>query len=420
VTDNWKTLLFETCEAGISSAYAPELLPDNQLAWGGNVDVRGGKPSTRPNFKFRMNLPEGVIQGGEYFGIQGGMLVLSIAGKPYRIRILGSSFSSEEIYLPWYNSAVLTQAWMCQTVETLVIQDGQSDAILYDGSTAERAGPGMVPRGRQMAYGNGRLWVAINAKELVAGDIRTRNPGSELLFTETNYLTGGGSLYFPQGITGLAFIPVTGQSDYGALLSFGQDYTEAIRADVTNRDQWAQTPGFVTGILRSVGSASQWSIVSVNQDLYWRDSNGGIRSIRNALADEQGPGSSPVSREVSRLTDFDSQQLLPKCSAVYFDNRLLMTSSPFLLPNGMVGWRDLIALDYAPLSSMQGKSPASYCGQWTGLTFVKLLGGKIQGKNRAFAITRDDEGNNQLWEFGTGDYYESEVVCSDGTAVPEP
>lgn len=417
----WQSLLFDTCEAGVSSAVSPELLPNNQNAWGMNIDVRGGKPSTRPNLRGIGNLPAGLLQGCEYFGVQGGMLVASIAGRLYRIRIRTNSIDVDEISLTFRNSSIIRQVWMTQTVETLVIQDGQSNAIMYDGSTATRAILGEVPRGRQMAYGNGRLWVAVNANEVVAGDIRTGAPGSELLFTEATYLTGGGKLFFPKDITGMAFIPVTGQSDYGALLVYGAGDTNAIRADITSRDDWGKIPGFVTGILRSVGASGQWGLVAVNQDLYWRDSNGGIRSIRNALADEAGPGSAPVSREVSRLTDYDSLPQLAFCSGVYFDNRLLMTSSPYLLPNGGVGFRNLISLDYAPLSTMGGKSQPAYNGQWNGLNFVKLVGGQFNGKNRAFALTTDDDGNNQLWEFGTGNRADNPPFCfpdgtSDGTA----
>lgn len=213
MASTWQPLLFETCEKGISSAVEPELLADTQFAWGANLDVRGGKPKTRPNFELRLNLPNGLFQGADYFGVQNGMMVVSIRGHLYRIRVNNRSFAHEEIGLEFVNSGVLKQVWMCQTVETLVIQDGQSNAILYDGSTAVRATGTQVPRGRMMAYGNGRLWLALNAKELVAGDIRTRAPGSELNFTESNYFTGGGSLFFPRGITGLSFIPVTGQAD---------------------------------------------------------------------------------------------------------------------------------------------------------------------------------------------------------------
>lgn len=423
MADNWLSLLFETCELGASSAVAPELLPDRQVAWGMNIDVRGGKAATRPGLRYRLTLPPGLVQGAEYFGVQNGMLVASVAGRIYKVRVNGSLFSYEEVPLDFVNSPVIKQVWMTQTVETLVIQDGQSNAILYNGSSASRSTGFQVPRGRQMAYGNGRLWVAVNANNILAGDIRTGTAGSELLFTEATYLQGGGKLFFTSDTTAMAFIPVTGQSDYGVLVIFGADESNAIRADITSRDDWGKVPGFVSTLLRSTGAAGQWNVTSINQDLYWRDSNGGIRSIRNALADEAGPGSAPVSREVSRLTDYDSQQLLPFCSGVYFDNRVLVTSSPFLLPNGGIGWRDIIPLDFAPLSTMGGKSQPAYNGKWNGLRFVKLVGGKFGGKNRAFAICTDEDGSNQLWEFESsvaGQREDTQVACTDGTATVDP
>lgn len=414
--------LFENALDGVSSAITPELILPSQLAWGINTINRGAKPGTRPPIKFRCTLPNGLVQGASYFGVQGGMGVVSINGFLYRLRITSGNSSVESIPLPWPNSGVIKQVYMQQTVESLVVQDGQSDPIIYNGSIARRANQAIfeVPRGRQMAYGNGRLWVAVNGNELVAGDIRTGIAGSELFFTETNYLSGGGKLFFPRGLSGLAFIATTGTTDYGALLAFGSDYTVSIRADISFRDLWAQTPGFETNILRHTGCASHWSIVEVNQDLYWRDASGGIRSIRSALADENGPGNAPISREVSRLTDFDSPQLLPYCSGISFNNRLIMTSSPRLNDRGGITWRDLIALDFAPISTMRGKTLPAYDGQWQGINFTHLFQGQFQGKSRAFAISAEDNGSNALWEImpdGEGSLDDTYEICTDGSGV---
>lgn len=418
----WLTEIYENSAEGVSSAVTPELLPPSQLAWGKNIRTRGAKPGTRPSLKYMGTLPSGLVQGVSYFGVQGGMGVISIGGHIYRLRIGLNSATFEEIALPWFNSGIIKQVYMQQTVETLVIQDGQSNPILYDGSTAERSVPedGGVPLGRQMAYGNGRLWVAINGKELVAGDIRSNVIGSELLFTETNYLSSGGTFFFPEGITGLNFIATTGTSDYGALLIFGRDTCDALRADITYRDLWAQTPGFITSVLRHTGCASHWSLAQVNQDLYWRDSAGGIRSIRSSLADESGAGNAPISREVSRLTDYDSQKLLPFCSTISFNNRLLMTSSPRLNKRGGITWGSLISLDFAPISTMRGKSFPSYDGQWDGINFTHLFQGQFNGRSRAFAVTLNDDNSNSLWEImadGRGAIGDETIECSDGSST---
>ena len=232
-------LNLETYAGGVSSAVSPDLLPPNQAAWGMNADFRGVKVHTRPNIAQRLNLPSGLIQGLGYFNVQGGMLIAMIAGIPYRLRIglRNDGFGWERITLPWYNSPAIKQVWMCQTVESFIIQDGQSEPIIYDGSTARRADytKSEVPIGNQMAYGNGRLWVAIKGNQLVAGDIRTDVAGTELLFTETQYLFGGGALIFGDNITGLTFTAVTGTSDLGALIVMGRNFTETVRADITSR-----------------------------------------------------------------------------------------------------------------------------------------------------------------------------------------
>jgi len=396
----WIPTGFSTCPGGVSSAVSPQLLPGGQFAWGFDVAVRGGKPHTRPPFvELSCGLPQGLHQCTSYFGVQGGMIVTMIGGRLYRVRIGANIYSWEPIPLSFVNSPIIKQAWMQQTVESLIIQDGQSDPIIYNGGTARRATSDEVPRGRMMAYGNGRLWVAINLRELVAGDIRTRDPGSELKFTETNYLSGGGSLYFSRGITGLDFIPVTGAADFGTLMVFGPDYAESIRADVTSRDSWAQMAGFVTNVFRDIGASGDWGIAQVNQDLYWRDSHGNIRSLQNSISTQNSPGSTPISREVSRIVAYDSEKLLPWVSSVYFDNRLLMTASPYLNVSGGISFKDIVSLDFAPISTMQMKAPPAYDGQWTGLPGVaQLVTGDFNGMNRAFAITSDEEGINRIWE----------------------
>ncbi len=420
MASKWIQQSFETCPKGVSSAVAPELLMPGQFAWGANIAIRGGKPHTRPPMIERLVLPSGLHQSSSYFGVQGGMIVTNIQGRIYRLRIGNNAYSYEEIPLGFVNSGAIKQTWMQQTIESLVIQDGQSTPIIYNGSTARRAASDEVPRGTVMAYGNGRLWVAINQRELVAGDIRTRAPGSELKFTETDYLSGGGSLYFPRGITGLEFIPVTGAADFGTLIVFGRDYAESIRADVTSRDMWAQMAGFVTNVFRDIGCSGDWSIVQVNQDLYWRDSRGDIRSLANAISTNSSPGSTPISREVQRLVAYDSDQLLPWVSAIYFDNRLLMTSSPYLNVNGGVSFKDLVSLDFSPISTMQLKAPPAYDGVWNGIPGIaQIVSGEFDGATRAFAISSDEDGVNRLWEIMDRGREDASLSCGSGV-VPSP
>lgn len=385
---------------GVTSAFTPDDLPVNSLAWAKNVSIRGGKPRTRPPLIERTRLPKGRLQGIGYFSPNGGMFVCQVDGVLYRVRIRGSEFLTQQIPTNFFNSARLRTAWMQETDGSFVIQDGQSDAILYDGASTRRASreKNEVPRGRQMAYGNGRLWV-VTDEGLVAGDIKKSDFQSELLFTETNFLLGGGAHHLPRKPTGLAFMPIADTSTgLGSLIVFTGENTVSYRAEVATRDLWSQLPGFRTEALPEIGAASHHAIVRINQDLYFRSSDGAIRSFRSARAEMNSVGNTPISREVSRLLDHESRDLLSDASAIHFDDRLLMTASPCFGPRGQVVFKDLVSLDTSPLSSNQGKLPPTYDGEWEGALFTRLIKGTFEGQERAFALSCDRDGINRLWE----------------------
>lgn len=397
---NWLKDTQYSARGGVSSAFAPEDLPAETLAWAKNVSVRGGRPRTRPALIERARLPRGKMQGIGYFSAGGGMLVCQVGGVLYRIKPSGAAFATQQIDAQFFNAPSLTTAWMQETDGSFIVQDAQSAAIIYDGASARRADPEKfeVPIGRQMAYGNGRLWVATSAG-LVAGDIKQAEFQSELRFTETNYLLGGGAHYMPKKPTGLAFLPVTDTSSgLGSLLVFTNGNTESLRAEVATRDLWSQLPGFRTEVLPDIGACSHHAIVRINQDLYFRSSDGAIRSFRSARAEIGAPGNSPISREVSRLLDFESRDLLEDASALFFDDRLLMTASPRFGPRGQVVYGRLLSLDTSPLSSNQGKLPPVYDGEWSGVQFVRLVKGVFNGQERAFAVSCDHDGASRLWE----------------------
>ena len=86
VTPAWLSEGFTSALTGVNSAVAPDLVGTSALAWGYNVANRGSRPHTRPYFIRRMTLPSGRVQGASYFGVQGGMGVVVIDGRMYRLR----------------------------------------------------------------------------------------------------------------------------------------------------------------------------------------------------------------------------------------------------------------------------------------------------------------------------------------------
>jgi hypothetical protein len=67
------------------------------------------------------------------------------------------------------------KTYFCQAERYLIIQNGSDEPRIYDGYRLDRVsfyGSNVVPVGQQMAYGQGRLFVAVNeGTEIIAGDL---------------------------------------------------------------------------------------------------------------------------------------------------------------------------------------------------------------------------------------------------------
>lgn len=412
----WLEQTQEICADGVNTAVRPNRIGQHQLAWGGNISVRDSAAHSRGAVLVqRTTLPKGRLQGAGYFSRDGGQFILSIWGQLWRLLVNGNNVSVDQIPLEFRNSSILPEAWMCETDGSFLVQDGQSDCIIYDGSQARRASrdANEVPLGRQMAYNNGRLWVAVNQRQLQAGDIVSDVFGSELKFTETGYFSGGGAFYFKKPITALGSLPANNtNTGFGSLMVAGREFVHTMRSEITSRDLWSQIPGFEVVTLPYTGVSGQGNLIAVNQDLYWRDAEGNIWSLRSAISDNIGPGNSPISREVARITDFETDSKVPYSTGIYFDNRILFTASPFNNVFGAASFRKLIALDVAPTATMRGKSFPAYDGEWNGLAFTRIFDGDIKGKRRAFAVSTDEDGENRLWEFVTGGLDDASYIAT--------
>jgi hypothetical protein len=151
-----------------------------------------------------------------------------------------------------------------------------------------------------------------------------------------------------------------------------------------------------------IGCVSHNSITPINQDLYFRSIDG-IRSIRNTISDLQDFGNTPVSTEVSRIVDYDTDRWYQTICGAFFDNRLLMTAnlsvlqttsdyesdnSPFNTPPNT-----MVSLDFNPMSAMGQESPPAYDGEWTGISPIALVSGRFKYGDRCFGLCAEADGN---------------------------
>lgn len=175
---------------GMDGSKDPVLTPETSVYYADNVVFRGGAgPKTRPGFNF-INLPSSGVVNGSIVQCsvvynppdRQPVIVVVADGRVYVVDV--DAVSVLEVgSLSLFNSTA--RCYACQVADYLVIQDGITEPKVLSWA-AGQLGPTIqfaedfdyksqktakMPIGKQMAFGQGRLFVAINDREVVAGDI---------------------------------------------------------------------------------------------------------------------------------------------------------------------------------------------------------------------------------------------------------
>lgn len=267
-----------------------------------------------------------------------------------------------------------------------------------------------LPPGRMAAYVMGQNWITLlDGRQFMASDQVGSSSGtvannfrdSVLHVTQNLYLAGGGNFAVP-GTSGdiramAAGAILDASLGQGPLQVFTPNTVFSVNVP-TDRQTWQDLTNPILGeSVISNGALSQWAVVNANSDFLYRAIDG-IRSYAISRRDFNTWGSTPISREVDPVLSKDSVASLQFCSMIVFDNRMLMTAQPVLGPNGTY-WKQLIALNFDPVSSLRGKAPSVYDGSWTGLNVFQLIKGQFSGVERAFALCFNSiTGHNELYE----------------------
>ena len=353
-------------------------------------------------------------------------LVTSIGGHIYKINTetgmvqditptKGVNSLGETIYDP--NASDIEVSYFQQAEHYLIIQNGESAAIIFDGATSRRANPSgdEVPTGKVMAYGNGRLWVA-RGREFVAGDI-VGGPTDVIKFTENTYIAEGGAFAVPLDTGDITAMRFMNQPDsslgQGELLVHTSRAVFAVNVP-TSRDSWKNLQYPTVRIVAiNYGSVSDRSCALVNGDMFYRAPDG-IRSFISSRREWQEYGQIPVSREIGPvLRDEKLHEIAQRTSVVLFDNRLLTTVTPQNTSQG-VYFRGIAPLDFDTVGGTGDKMPPAWEGLWTGLNFLQLLTAEVDEEERCFAFHLNSSCNIQLWELtkdGIKDADSSRIGC---------
>lgn len=343
------------------------------------------------------------------------------------IYAIGFSVSAYDV-----NDVRQPRAWMEQAEKWMVIQDGVSKPLFYDGASLRRAIEGEIRTGKAMAYGNGRLWVAHPTNRFYfAGDLVFGSSGTAgeafrdavLKMQENSFLAGGGYFSVPASAGPIRAMDFPGQLDtslgHGPLMVFCENMIFSCLSPTIRAEWFSVDQPLRTVVLRRYGAMGAACVVDVNSDLWFR-SQDGIRSLVLSRRDFQGAASwsnTPQSQQVEPFITPDPVHLLINASGVNFDKRLLMTCGPQQSSHGIV-WKGLISLDFEPIASAnplatkQDKTP-QYDGVWTGLHAYQIMEAVVNRTYRIYNFSEDHNGQLDLYEITVDQRFDD-----NGSSVP--
>lgn len=404
---------------GVNSSKNPWILADTQFRWGVNVMCRGGIVQTRPGYRMRLTLPTGNLQGMALFLANkedadhpGDMMMIAVAGKVYalpfplvqpdswesvRLKTISFNPKAQNVYWAACEKTVVEASTGDLTIvpsySIMIMQDGSSPAAYYDGKNSGHLDESkqQTPRGSWMKWVGNRLWIARGNYVLAS------NFADPLLFKERVSGAGRGDLKFDRPVTGLALsLSGTGAT---TLIVFTESTTSAVKATVTNRDEWANTENFNSIIIPSVGCSAGRSIVN-HAGLLWWYSAMGLMALDPAasyyLSSQIKSRDSEMARTRSILSD--DLSVVAGCN---FENCLLMS-----VPAGDTLNAHTMVLDYQISTEwakpVDGNQPPAWDGVWTGTRPVEWATAAINGQRRIFYASADYQSingsENHVWE----------------------
>lgn len=459
MADNYSREILRSTVSGMDGGVAPDLLKDTQVARMLNCSSRGGHAATRPRFvEYPTTIVNGRFQGAATYRLNDAdRIVYCVNGRVYALNLE----TGVNHFIAEFPTKLFDRAYFAQVDQYFVVQNGIYDPVenwpivihedaVFDNLTAEyydagTAGGGVqptagfyrineapaatqstlrIPIGKAMAYGQGRLFVAVerfrtflsgsNSSNDFAGPyvdgnglryiigcdiLQTDNVTGVLVASEYTFGIAGNVQVFglPWEIGFIASMgffrnSFTG-SGLGPLVVVAREGSAAFSVDLP-RASWLAIDyanGFAKVLFFGSGSYSPAAMIMVNDDLPYR-SRDGLRTIKYTQTSEASSSGSlsnvPYSSEVNEFFARDTRDFLLWSTMAYADNRLITVAGGFDIGNNFgTGFDTLVSLDTSVLNSITASRPArAYDGIWTGPIFTAVVSARYAEQDRVFVF----------------------------------
>ena len=422
---------------GVDTTANPALITNRTLNTASiNRVYRGGFNDTRPPFQllnaeFENEEDEGVFRNGSltslfaYDGVppySQSRLVATVGRNVYVGVITGNTVYFKVIHRGL--DASLTQQFPCQAEQMLVINNGKTRGVFWDGQTdrvksvtdsiwiADESGAKWpMPIGNITLYAHGRLWVATESGIVYASDhlYSQGNSGSTqalLRFKEQTYPSSGGGFTAPAtwgDLRGMAVIPRDPSTNgHGEIVVFHLNGIYSV-TPLNDRTQWGTSDIQQTAIVGH-GAASPYSIATINNDILFRSNDKRIKSLRQTASQRSSNLQiQPISNEVLEYLKFDSYDNLRFTMSGVDDERLFFTVNHDVRENNVYihgGYHryanGLVCCDLSAGSS-QTPDTLSWDGLWTGPRVTGIANMLLGTERRAVFSSFDLDGQNRLY-----------------------
>lgn len=379
-----------------------------QTATNTTLKLRGGGGGSHPVFLPSPQQNQNVMQVGNtspntIVGVTNSSFVTPTIGAEITLNLTSQFFQNPDtiLFINNYQYQVIGSQVTPPTPSTNVtavnLNDSDTGSTVSVGSKFYNLPE--LPAGRMGAYGMGRVWQSgVDGFSFIAGDLSGGSSGSPiyqgkdavLKVTENKYLAGGGAFTVPGNSGDIRAMLFTATLDVslgqGPLQVFTSKAIFSCQSPVDRTTWQSITNPILTQSLIGAGCAGQNAVINSNADILFRSANKAVRSLNLARRDFYRWGDTPIDYEILRILRAEDETLMPTCSIIEFDNRMITTCYPTLGSHGTY-WSGLIALNFDQIGGVNQKTGLYYEGAWTGLNILQLV--KFSTVNRSFAFVHN-------------------------------